>query len=294
MNLLDGLRDLKAPLASGTVTLFALWLAFANGIADVESGNSLAGNIRRLAEYLGVPATLGIVAFVAYILGLVLSLHKVIFAILAFVRMDTVGIAMHWETYKRFRNYVLDVRGEALQRGVTESEAYSAMNPEPGPGQAKESGWREHARTVVKETARPRSLDETSNFDRWFSLAANEALAKDVNLVAAQLQTAKEKTYEQYDKAKTEADFRAALVLPLLLVAVIVGLRLAQEGLPWGGAGVLVGTAALLVGLALTARSRLQEANQILVTALVLGHVDLPALVAVKRLPQGNSQPIVE
>lgn len=137
-------------------------------------------------------------------------------------------------------------------------------------------------------------MDEKAEFDTWFSISAGEALADDVNLVAAQLQTAKEKTYEQYDKAKTEADFRAALVLPLLLVAAIIGLRLAQEGLPWGGAGVLVGAAALLVGLAFTASSRLQEANQILVTALVLGHVELPALAAVKRLPHGNSQPVVE
>lgn len=293
LNLLDGLRDLKAPLASGTVTLFALWLAFANGIADVESGDSLAGNIRRLAEYLGVPATLGIVAFVAYLLGLVLSLHNVMFSILAFIRLE-IGISMHWKTRQRFRNYVFDVLGEALQRGVTESEAYSAMNPEPGPGRAKESGWRVRARTLVKETERPRSLDEKAEFDTWFSISAGEALADDVNLVAAQLQTAKEKTYEQYDKAKTEADFRAALVLPLLLVAAIIGLRLAQEGLPWGGAGVLVGAAALLVGLAFTASSRLQEANQILVTALVLGHVELPALAAVKRLPHGNSQPVLE
>lgn len=139
LNLLDGLRDLKAPLASGTVTLFALWLAFANGIADVESGDSLAGNIRRLAEYLGVPATLGIVAFVAYLLGLVLSLHNVMFSILAFIRLE-IGISMHWKTRQRFRNYVFDVLGEALQRGVTESETYSAMNPEPGLDERRNRG----------------------------------------------------------------------------------------------------------------------------------------------------------
>lgn len=73
LNLLDGVRDLKAPLASGIIILFGLWIAFANSIASAEPGESLPGNLRRLTDYLGAPATLGIVVFAAYFRTLLLE-----------------------------------------------------------------------------------------------------------------------------------------------------------------------------------------------------------------------------
>lgn len=52
LNFLTNLRDMKSSLSSGMVLLFCLWLVFGNEVADVESDDSLAGNLRRLAEYL--------------------------------------------------------------------------------------------------------------------------------------------------------------------------------------------------------------------------------------------------
>lgn len=295
LNLLDGLRDLKAPLASGIVILFALWLAFANGIAGVEPGDSLAGNVRRLTEYLGVPATLGIIAFVSYLLGLVLSPHRIVLRLTSRL-FDGPGtrsrhmfsrprrLALPPDTQYRFGRYAVDVTREAEKRGVEEWDIYSAMNPDGVGRTVGITGWKDKVWARVK--AKGKSADENDNY-RMISDTINtaeRALANDVNLLAAQLQTAKEKTYEQYDKAKTEADFRAGLVLPLLLVASVAGYRLVLEGLPWVGGSLLVGTIFLVAGLTWTARTRLLEANQILVTALILGNIELPALAAVKKL----------
>lgn len=270
LNLLDGLRDLKAPLASGTVMLFAIWLAFANGIAAVQADESLIGNIRRLTEYLGTPATLGIIAFVAYLIGLVLPLHKVVlrYGTLIFNNDATTdaypfGLALPPDTHKRFMNLVYRVTLEAVERGVAESHVTDVLGPTIG--------------EVIKPWKRLKKakigpLKTAWRKGRHFNdYAAEIALAKDVNLLAAQLQTAKEKSYEQYDKAKTEADFRAGLVLPLVLVASIACLRFDQEGRLWVGLSVLAVVVPMVAGLAVTAVLRLREANQILVTALVLG-----------------------
>lgn len=296
LNLLDGLRDLKAPLASGTVMLFAIWLAFANGIAAVRADESLIGNIRRLTEYLGTPATLGLIAFVAYLIGLILPLHKAVLAYgsvifnLAFDADDNpmedaypFGLVLPKDTRRRFQSFVYEVMEEARDRGVSEDSISSAIDPTLGEteGPWHRFGLYRARKTRFLKRAWQRQWQWQSD---WYYYQPEMALAKDVKLLAAQLHTAKEKSYEQYDKAKTEADFRAGLVLPLLLVASIACFRLSQDGLLWVGMSVLAAAVPLVAGLAVTAILRLQEANQTLVTALILGHIELPALAAIEAL----------
>ncbi|MDQ0032242.1 putative membrane protein [Arthrobacter bambusae] len=81
INILDGLRDLKAPLSSGLIILFGFWLIFANDIYAAILGDSIAGDLHRLTDFLGGPATLGLLAFVGYLIGLVLSLHRIVMKI---------------------------------------------------------------------------------------------------------------------------------------------------------------------------------------------------------------------
>lgn len=290
LNLLDGLRDMKAPLASGLVVLFALWLAFANQIADVEPGDSVAGNIRQLAEYIGVPATLGIVAFIAYLLGLLLSLQKVVLGTVVALFSRPTYMALPRETGSRFVSYVVELTSRAAIRGVPESDIYSALNPEPGYGQAKETGQEAMDRAFAKSIQKPMISDQAARFQALLVEVAIDALGRDQNLLAAQLQTKNEKTYEQYEKARSEGEFRAALVLPLVMVVAVAWYRLFfNEGLPVAVAvGVLVVTIPAGLRLGSTATTRVKEANQILVTALILGHIELPALTAVKDLSAGQ------
>lgn len=279
LNLLDGLRDLKAPLASGTVTLFALWLAFANGIAAVEPGNSLVGNVRRLIEYLGVPATLGMVAFIAYLLGLVLPMHK---ALRYFFdsREHVPGLSLTRGTSTRFRRYVWGLVEDVVDRGVDVRDIYEAIGiKDKDPG-----GFKVPIGQDASADRDSEPITDSEPLTISVSREAFSALGRDMNLLAVQLQTAKEKMYEQYDKAKTEADFRAALVPPLFLVALVAGGRFWLEGLGWLLPVIVLGAAPVLAGLIRASTSRLQDAHQILATAVILGYIELPVLAAIKNL----------
>lgn len=67
--MLPGLRALRAPLASGYLSLLALWLAYSNDVPDREDASGL---VRRVYELEGLGSEVGVglaVSFVAYLIG---------------------------------------------------------------------------------------------------------------------------------------------------------------------------------------------------------------------------------
>jgi hypothetical protein len=69
-NLLPGFRDLRGPLAVGYMWLLALWLLFADYVPRKRPASSgLAANLFDLGHFLGPTLTLGVVSFMAYLLG---------------------------------------------------------------------------------------------------------------------------------------------------------------------------------------------------------------------------------
>lgn len=301
INLLDGLRDLKAPLASGLIILFGFWLIFANEVASAGPGPSIAGNIRQLVTYLGAPATLGVVAFLGYIIGLVLSLHVVtrllmssilgrardLFAIFLLSRRQHVGDYRWRGHYSRFMKLRLDlwisnVLSDAVEKnGWTLddvrhnlSESYRRANPlysyKMFPDQRPE------------EESERESID---NYRRERNELRRE-ITSDIGLLATQLHAEKDKIYEKYDKNKTESDFRAGIALPVVFVGIILQVRLRDESQP-ELAGLVVITACIVaLGLAIGSHVRLLEANEAVLNSLVAGHIKSGRMMVFEQPPQ--------
>lgn len=70
-SLLPGLRELRAPLAAGYTWIFGLWVMLRD--LNIESGpvRAFREDITQLAAWIGKPALIGAVTFVAYIIGTV-------------------------------------------------------------------------------------------------------------------------------------------------------------------------------------------------------------------------------
>lgn len=67
--LLPGLRDLRAPLASGGTWLVVIWLLWGRNLPAHDEATGLLKDIYTLAEHLGTAATLGAIAFISYLIG---------------------------------------------------------------------------------------------------------------------------------------------------------------------------------------------------------------------------------
>jgi hypothetical protein len=289
INLLDGLRDLKAPLTSGLIILFGLWLIFANEVASAGPGGSLAGNIHRLVTFLGGPATLGLVAFVGYVLGLVLSLQDITMFVFImrrtmrktrWSRKNTLGFLKTIFTHRgtlpsgfaprssqstlRLHYFLEDLFQEAVDnKGWTPLEILRALSPDDAMLKNPSDKWEYLPGSMIRDHQLYPRIRE----------AAVLSVLGDIDLLAVQLHAERDKIYEKYDKNKTESDFRAAMVLPLLFVAVILSNRLYTESAPFPALLTVVLAVVASSRLIMAAHDRLEEANDSVINSLRLGHI---------------------
>ncbi|MEV5965922.1 hypothetical protein AB0L70_29415 [Kribbella sp. NPDC051952] len=73
-SLLPGLRDVRTPLAVGSLWFFSAWMFFADRLTDhLPSDSSLVANLLELSDFFGTGATLAAISFAAFLLGSVVT-----------------------------------------------------------------------------------------------------------------------------------------------------------------------------------------------------------------------------
>jgi hypothetical protein len=74
LNVLPGLRDLRAPLSAGFVWLLALWIIFDRKLQDLAAAQvPPVSSVTSAAHLVGRPGTIAALAFSAYVIGLLSS-----------------------------------------------------------------------------------------------------------------------------------------------------------------------------------------------------------------------------
>lgn len=277
LSFLTNLRDMKSSLSSGMLVLFTLWLVFGNQVAEVEQGDSLAGNLRRLADYIGPVGSLGVVAFVAYLLGLVLSLDRVAMAILVPQRWlsgtpqtSSKGVTAVPTTYLRLENKLNKATNSALKKAPASFVEKSIFSDE--------------AQWVAR-------VPETSQILQFrLNNRLMNMILSDLDILAVQLHR-HDKTYDKYDKAQTEASFRAGLVIPIGFLGVVLAVRLVQENLPWLGGAAIVTTVFASYSLLRKAAAKRREANEEVLNALIVGDIEFAPLTVLADIASGTLRP---
>lgn len=255
------------------VLLFCVWLVFGNEIADVGNDDSLTGNFRRLSEYLGPVGTLGAVTFVAYILGLVLSLDRIVM-LLAIKSARTTrrsGIAMSLTTRQRLDKHLSTPIAKAFKKASPEFVTNSIFSSKDG---ADEN----------------RSLRDSVPGDLQIHTRyrLQRLMGEDMDILAVQLHSKREKAYDKYDKARTEAEFRAGIAIPLVILGFILGIRLLREDQFLLGMFLGLLTCAIAFVLAMRALHKQQEANEEIINAIIVSDIEFAPLTTLKDIAEGT------
>lgn len=274
LSFLTNLRDMKSSLASGMMLLFCIWLIFANAVANVDQGDSLTGNIRRLADYIGTAGSLGVIAFVAYILGLVLSLDRVVMYLLLERKWQPGQpvLLISRTTYQRLsKKLTTEIQG-AIAKAPSDFVVKTTLPDEVS-------------------TDKLSAIIDDRRTEAYLHNRIVTSLIDDLDILAVQLHSKHDKAYDQYDKAKSEAAFRASLVLPTVALAVVLVCRLLSEQqviLAFIlGSGVVLASFLLLRG----AGKKQTEANEEIYNAFVVGHIDYAPVSTLSEISKGNLKP---
>ena len=286
LGFLANLRDMKSSLTSGMLVLFALWLGYGNFIAEVEPDDSVAGNIRRLVEWLGPLPTLGLISFLAYFIGLVISSASLSKYIASIAYRTKHNENRHRAMLSRATQDNLD---NYLEGVLDQAESREAL-----PNIAQLLTYRP---TSVEDAVRFKTyLDQGDDSEielppsedaKWrgrIHSAITRAVLDRIEILAVQLGAKRETAYNRFDKATSEAEFRYSLFAPTLMVAAMAANRLVEEGSVEAGVVILVGALIASVVLLYKATHKLQEANAEVIHGIIIGEIDVTEIEALKKI----------
>jgi hypothetical protein len=285
-NLLPGLRDLRAPLASGYLWLVGLWLVLVDAVPPRNMATGVVAHVYALTTAVGHGAVLAAISFMAYLIGAVLSVESDGFVVRFF---GVARVLFSGEFTKRWqrRNIILAhldrLVAERLSRKVA-NDIFARIS------RARESGviseipdeftrdriakdaieaWNRYQIQIRNEDLfSPKGGDESDYWvnEVWQSLALDiiGSLADEIRQLVTELRVTSPPLFDQYDRERAEAEFRMSVAFPLTFVAAALAWK-------WTPLWLL-----LLVGVVLIMRSGLSRARQatdVVAQAALAGYV---------------------
>lgn len=284
-SLLPGLRELRAPLAAGYTWIFGLWVMLRD--LNIESGpvRAFREDITQLAAWIGKPALIGAVTFVAYIIGTV--------SISATHRMDEVITADirtrgHWLLTRIKPNFhgklqiaqaLRDAAVNKLCNRFLEDEVFRASVLEYVSEvqiRAQREGRRPHEIIADVRIDHMRRSATKDYLYRWhlLELVAQldpyvEAAKEDLDYIASRLLGKEDQLYGEYDRLIAEGNFRLGMSLPLAFVVLEISVNVSI----WFAFSIVIPIVLLYVGSA-----SWSAAERKLAVALAAERVDSPTL----------------
>lgn len=306
LGFLSNLRDVKSALSVGMLLLFSVWLLTGEQIVKVVPGDTLAGKVATLVAYLGPVATIAVITFAAYVVGLVLPFHSIVLgAINRHNRKKAIREGGKTEG-SRLLGFIQDEVVRAAREKPLEDLIYDLAREIPGLTRVSfrfpwwirfsprclrprlESRWKRYILRKARERDQPtRKEPPEGRFEEFRdqrkqqkALSANlfQRIYTESALLAVDLSHKDSNAYERFDKARSESEFRAGLCIPLLLLTAVVALHLPPAQLPWGLVAVIgIGCFSVLV-LLLRAMHKAREAQEEVNSAIILGRIKVREL----------------
>lgn len=306
LGFLSNLRDVKSALSAGSLLLFAVWLAIGEQIARVAPGDTLAGKVATLIGYLGPVATLAVLTFVAYVVGLVLPFHSIVLEAINRYNRKTAARDGEKTQESRLLDFIQDQVQQAAKKKPLEELTKDLIREIPAltKMRIRYPWWvrfsplflrsrleRRWEKKVIRQALERKQSDGKEPLEGSFEAYRAERNGQRVlasmllrriytesALLAVDLGHKDDKAYERFDKARSESEFRAGLCIPLLILTAVIALQLSPSQFPWGAVGVFgIGCFAVVVLLA-RAIYKAQEAQEEVNSAIILGRIKVPEL----------------
>ncbi|WP_460458187.1 hypothetical protein [Angustibacter peucedani] len=227
-SLLPGLRELRAPLASGYLWLLCVVLWMHEWIVIRSADTPLISDAQRLSGWLGRPALLGAAAFAAYLIG-----------ILSVAATDTLIQRLaryHPRSAKEsvVANAPLSARGVGALHELLLDKAAASLRPEHGGQTFSQGGSQLLSKDPDAEALLLALNSSLAVVERraWLSRHINledelHGILVDLELVPSRLLTVQPEVYSRFDRQVAEGEFRAAVAVPLAALFITVGLHFA-------------------------------------------------------------------
>jgi hypothetical protein len=215
--ILPGFRDFRTPLMTGVLWLTALWAFLGAPVPTKEDKEGIFGLLNQVSEYLSPSLILGVISFSAYLLGVLLmpNMQR---------KLNRGAARIHWLKVRIARFY--DKRKIKWIRRLMRKADLHLRQPEyplRGGHTRRTQDLLRHVASDAVYTAAKKELDLVPlkyHYD-WITPAEDhdndtEALADRINKdlmeeaasIAAALQAGNERVFNNYDRARSEAEFR--------------------------------------------------------------------------------------
>jgi hypothetical protein len=279
MNLLPGLRDLRAPLSAGYLWLVGLWLLLVDAIPPRGVATGILAHVYALANIMGRVPVLAAISFVAYLIGAVLSVDADGAVIANLARLVPIR-----RGDRNAFDYMRDPKGERdpkeevagrfsakviddLVAKVMQLRAGAIIPPVQSDDKFNARAVREqwNRQMTYSDFVMPRWGDAWID-DPWRALLRSmiQALLLEARQLVTQLRVSSPALFDHYDRARGEAEFRISVAFPLTFITAVLAWR-------WTPLWLL-----LLLGVILITQSglrRAQEANDVVAQAVLAGYV---------------------
>jgi hypothetical protein len=295
-SLLPGLRDLRTPLTAGYVWLLGLWLLLSDLTPVRQLAARLTSEVHPVVAFAGQGAVLAGVSLAAYLIGSLatrdgVSAVGLLARAAAAYGLDAlprrVGQRLQRDDWERNRARIEAICGAALEDSPQDLEieiergtllTRARLRPRSNP-LLNNNDW-DRLRMMLASVKNPLLVAESGEFFdtlrdlreavRWSALDELAEKGFDPSALGVRLHMANKELWDEYDRLKSEGEFRLSIAPPLAVLAVAVGIH----GAVWAGALGLVVAGLLNRG----GRTKARATNGVLVQFLQTDGVKDPQL----------------
>ena len=288
--ILPGFRDFKTPLITGYLWLVIAWIGFGMTIPGKDETTGAMGMINWLTGYTSTATILAVLSFVAYVVGILVSIDvKLATRLVArygftlerqlnenqksvwkrLPHRENVSyrrslanesgstlLKLLWEAFSRIeaRNVPWHPLHKEYNLPVMEEEEYDELK------QTVEGGQAEVDRQIRKEAL------------RTLSPRLSQEMDEEIPVLATKLQEKNKDLFDSYDRDRSEAEFRLSIAPPIA----ILSMQLFVLGLSGDVAlGSIASVAGLVASVLLLRKGWLKvlDSTSVVVTALEIGTI---------------------
>lgn len=237
--ILPGVREVRTPLAVGALWLATLALFFYPSWAEIKSLDAVS-NVRGLVGAASAPIQGASLSFAAYVIGI--SAHRA-----------AGGLR---RTVHKLPGRLHPILGWLLGRGGLKFAIWQESLPEKSRG-------------LLRSTAQERMRRSAPKLVPWVD---EHLILDEFDLAELRLSKDAPDQYQQYDRLRSEAEFRLGIALPLTTLLMVFAFML-----PFAP-GLILGCVALVVGLLLCRHgiAQYQLASAFMASAIYFGYTSTP------------------
>jgi hypothetical protein len=274
-NLIPGIREVRAPLAAGGITLLTIALVIEPQVPDRGSATGLAASIIAVAEGMGPVGRGVVVSFAAYLIGSVLQgASASIYFVASFARIGSSPASDVLEGESQLEPAMRDRVADAFSE-IEESFGWDPRAMAKA-GHLKELDSFQVLNAIVARDAKGNDGGERlyESDVEAISVPLAQRIVRERRTIRLRLLGAEPEWYGLVDRLQAEADLREAILVPLLALGAVCAVRAPN---PIAAVSIFAGVVVFTRILFVQADRSRRRANYALIDGVAVGRVQAPA-----------------